>query len=36
MINQLERARLYVDTMPSAVSGQRGHNTFFKVACKIR
>lgn len=31
----IERARRYVAKMPEAISGQRGHNTMFSVACDL-
>jgi hypothetical protein len=31
----LERARRYLVTLPPAISGQRGHDTTFKAACRM-
>lgn len=31
----IERARRYVEKVPGAVSGQRGHDATFKVACRL-
>jgi hypothetical protein len=30
-----ERASRYVDTLPGAISGSRGHNALFRVACVL-
>ncbi len=35
MISITERARRYINQMDQAISGQRGHDTTFKVACVL-
>ena len=34
-ISTLERASKYVSTLPPAISGSRGHNALFHVACVL-
>jgi hypothetical protein len=34
-MNALQRARVYVASQPRAVSGCKGHNTTFRVACHL-
>jgi primase-polymerase (primpol)-like protein len=34
-MNALDRARKYISQMPSAISGQAGHNATYAVACEL-